>query len=506
VEGSSSLYRYREKSGNTLTGITKAYDPGDSFSVSVDTATRVTLMPFIQLHSTGTFGQGETAVSREIVYHVPLEKVVGGKTVYHDPFDYDTLSNSPWQSVEGTHAIETIGGDKALRVTGTVYDDVLRTRSLIAFTVGPGTIDLARVHEDAGGFLSYDVQVKIGFAATGEAPVHGYDPESPIPKYFAAGISFRLDTSNNSYGVSFVRGNSYVTVPYWDEIPDNIIPPEPLPDPPDNDIHDKLLMVLWQRIGDTTIRWLAYQNLEDAGFSLGLTQNPLTLMIRLTEAASIAYTSGGTTPIVDGEVVVGQISNAQGIVNGTPIVDSGSWTSGNAQGTIFLSNVTGTFQNGEVLLVLGQDRANVNAVNGFRSKDNFIKVYYGDPGANGAANSTPLDQNREAIGAEVVRWPPDEVEDTAPLNDYFTLVQWDAYNTAVFSSNPILGSGMELNAILRTDHYVTPAAGSYTNTRELGLHTFGDGSENIYFDNFAIQTESRTGRPPTTAFVPPIQE
>jgi hypothetical protein len=418
--------------------------------------------------------------------------------------------------VEGTHAIETIGGDKALRVTSTLAGSLSPKQSLIAFTLGPGTIDLDRVHEAAGGFLSYDTQVKIGFVATGETPEHGYDPESPIPKYFAAGISFRLDTSSNSYGVSFLRGNSYLTDPFLgslppDNIPNEIIPPEPkaVDDPP-YVIYDKLLMVLWRRSNSgNTITWLAYQNL-DGIFTLDNTHHPLTLMIRVTEAASIAYTSGGTTPIVDGEVVMGQTSNAQGIVIGTPIVDSGSWGGGNGQGTIFLSNVSGTFQNGEVLLVLGQDRANVNAVNGFRSKDNFIRVYYGDVGANGAANSTPLDQNRGTIARGEVRWPPDEVEDTAPANNYFTLVQWDAYNTAAFSSNPIMGQGKELNAIIRTNDtiqpYVTPAAGSYTNTRELGLHTFGRGSENIYFDDFAVQTETRTGRPPTTAFVPPIQE
>ena len=75
----------------------------------------------------------------------------------------------------------------------------------------------------------------------------GFEPEgSSIPKYYAAGLAFRLDENENFYGLSFLRGCAFCTPA--DRIPDEIVP--------ENDVN---LVVLWQQTGNGTSRkWLAY--------------------------------------------------------------------------------------------------------------------------------------------------------------------------------------------------------------------------------------------------------
>jgi len=56
------------------------------------------------------------------------------------------------------------------------------------------------------------------------------------------------------------------------------------------------------------------------------------------------------------------------------------------------------------------------------------------------------------------------------------------------------GSGTkEENAIIKTDTnaLLTPDSGVFDRP-EIALHTFGDTSSSIYFDDFAIQAENRT--------------
>ncbi|MFC1515993.1 choice-of-anchor J domain-containing protein [Thermodesulfobacteriota bacterium] len=237
---------------------------------------------------------------------------------------------------------------------------------------------------------------------------------------------------------------------------------------------------------------------SDATFEL----NEAALLVRITESASITFDSGGTAEIVDGDVVVGSTSGAQGTVNGAPVVASGSWAGSDAAGTMLLRNITGSFQN-EALTVLGSS-ATATAT-GFTSRGNYIKAYYGNTSDCGTPNDCALDQNKHGYPrGDDLNWPPEDLDDWAAANDDYTLVQWDEVNAAV-STVDVIPSLDEPNALIESTESIlfTPTATSLETTRsELGLHTFGKGSLNIFFDDFGLQA----GVISSDGFFPAVQE
>jgi prepilin-type N-terminal cleavage/methylation domain-containing protein len=633
VDGHIYAYKKADLTNNRLTGI---YDPAEPnmspFSMSANT--NIILQKFAKLHSTGVFGQGSVQTKREIIFHVPLPtSSTGEKEEFHDTFE----DKSHWKpSTLGSHAIQTIGGDKALKVTGMgdVKGAVDAKGSLITLDWKTTNVDLASAHRAAGHYLSYDAQVKIGF----DPPPPWTYNSKPFPEYYMAGISFRQKYNGDSYGLSFVRGNSdYDRGDITDGIPDNLLPQNDWP-----------MIVLWQQTDSDLLipdrKWLAYKYLTGhvffsddmesgtspnwtpekpwahtgtrchsgstcwfcspsgvtteaaleynqtidisgttpparlsfwhwyeltncsgiveisvdggswtsigtsyAGNLSGVTRsvpveidissyvsigdkkltlrflmkpgaapaipggegwyiddvriyenfpiNESTLLVRIKEAASYDFTMLSGTTVEDGDYVVGQTSHAKGKVFGTPIVTSGSWGAGNAQGVITLNNVTGDFLSTENLRVIGS--ATFLGATGYRSRDNYIMAYYGDINGYGTPNNTPLDNEKHGNPRGELHWPPDEVNDTVPDNDYFTLVQWDA---DIDTSVERLGTGLRENAIIRTDAITTTASGNFGQP-EIGLHTFGYSSTNVYFDDFGLQAE--VGTIMTT---PPIQE
>ena len=240
-------YSYVDREGNVLQNVTMAQDPEESFSISVDTSTEVILEPFAQVRSIGMVGQGGLAAAREVVYNVPLPDRSTETIVFRD--DFNDLSN--WSSPNfGSFAIENRDGENVLAVTDVETGFGVLKAGLIAFNWATNkVVNFAYSHRLAGYYLSYDNQVKIGFDAT-PFPEMGYGPEgSPIPKYYAAGLAFRLDENENFYGLSFMRGCALCSPA--DRIPDEIVP--------ENDVN---LVVLWQQTGDGTSRkWLAYSEL-----------------------------------------------------------------------------------------------------------------------------------------------------------------------------------------------------------------------------------------------------
>ena len=631
VNGHIYSYKQLDLANNQLTGIEDPSDPNmPSFTVASNTD--ITLQKFVKLHSTGTFGQGSAATSREIVYHVPLPILpYAEKVEFHETFEEPITTH--WKAPTlGSHAVKTIGDDKALKVTGTgsVRGGAGDVGSLIALEWKTTEVKLGKAHKFAGHFLSYDAQVKVGFNPS-------------VPSTYMAGISFRLDNDGNSYGISYLRGGSS------DGIPDDLVP-----------LNNWPMIVLWQQTNAPSFqrKWLAYKHLtgrpvfftddmesgkskwqadrpwdhiitdfhsprtcwtdspvgdyaENVDTSLetksinlsgassaklsfwhhyaifpwfgppfnfggradievstdgGITWptrlmryggvqddwtneiidlstyagqsdvrirfrlrsvddpwglfyvgrdgwyiddvivaedfpiNEATIMARVKEVASVEFNNGGPTPIEDGDKVMGETTGAQGTVRGTPILSSGSWAAANAAGIITLNKVTGTFQNGETLLVIGSSAT--ATVQGYRDRDNYIKAYYGDLSGYGTANANPLDYSKCGNPRGEVHWPPDEVEDWAPDNDYFTLIQWDAINTSV-GSVALIPSLSEPNAIIRTNAITTPSSGTF-DWPELGLHTFGTNSTNVYFDDFALQAEVPISQEPI--HLPPIQE
>jgi prepilin-type N-terminal cleavage/methylation domain-containing protein len=235
--------------------------------------------------------------------------------------------------------------------------------------------------------------------------------------------------------------------------------------------------------------------IDDVKITADFPINESTLLVRIKEAASLRFINGSGPAVIDGDYISGADSHAKGRACGTPILSAGSWGAGNAQGIITLNNVTGTFRDDEVIRVIGSET--MAKATGYNDRDNYIMAYYGDIYGYGTPNYTPLDNEKHGNPRGELHWPPDEVDDTEPDNDYFTLVQWDA---DIDSSVERLGTGLRENAIIRTDAITTTDSGNFGQP-EVGLHTFGYSSTNIYFDDFGLQAEVAT-----IITTPPIQE
>ncbi|MCP4366491.1 MAG: hypothetical protein GY797_00030, partial [Deltaproteobacteria bacterium] len=136
-------------------------------------------------------------------------------------------------------------------------------------------------------------------------------------------------------------------------------------------------------------------------------------------------------------------------------------------------------------------------------RNNYIKVFYGDKNGYGTANNDPFDLERLPNLRNEIHWPTDEIADWSAERDFFTLVRWDAVNN--LSTVDIVPSAYETGVIILSDESTlfTPDSGILSYARpELGLHTFGHGSTNVYFDDFGLQVEIASG----SGFLTPIQE
>jgi type II secretory pathway pseudopilin PulG len=270
------VFAYRKRGVDQLIGIfdpQNPYDKSASLSFDFSNNSDIVLHKYIRLYSTGSTGSGAMATSRKVTYNTPLPiiEAIQQKVVFHDPFDPGAEAN--WGSAianleMGTFDVESIDGDYAFNVTGyeTYNFDTVR-RALKALNWQAIDLDLAKIHEYADNYLSYDVQVKVGFEKTSEDPVpdHGWYPAEPIPRYFAAGLVFRLDPQQYSYGLSFVRGiemdSPFLGYKGWngpDNLEGGIVPMQVKP-----------IICLWHRSNSTPNQkeaWLAYKKLETVFF------------------------------------------------------------------------------------------------------------------------------------------------------------------------------------------------------------------------------------------------
>ncbi|MDF1593777.1 MAG: choice-of-anchor J domain-containing protein [Desulfobacterales bacterium] len=258
---------------------------------------------------------------------------------------------------------------------------------------------------------------------------------------------------------------------------------------------------------DNALNYYEGWYIDDAKISAGDTSYPIfpineaTLMVRVKEVASVTFSNGGPVAIENLDTVVGQTSGARGVVAGTPIISSGSWPGNTAAGTLTMKNTTGTFVN-EPIQVIGSSAT--ATASGYRVRDNYIKAYIGDTSGYGTANNSPLDFNKRSILRGNVYWPPDEVADWSATNDYFTLVQWDVINSGLGQNVvKLIDSIDEPNAVIRSNTLTSPTSSPLLQP-ELGLHTFGKGSTNVYFDDFAVQAD--VGASSNNGFIRTIQE
>ena len=128
---------------------------------------------------------------------------------------------------------------------------------------------------------------------------------------------------------------------------------------------------------------------------------------------------------------------------------------------------------------------------------NDLRVYIGDSLNHGTPTGSLTDAKRYAnprwtdgqdpVALGEVVWPPDDPADWDTAHDHFTLVRNWIVNTNYTSHVQVTGTADEPSAILRVNTHTTdPNATAFTQ-QEIGLHTFGNSSTNVYFDDFAVQ-------------------
>ncbi len=552
------IYSYKERSDNRLIGIDDPDNP-NMMPFSVAANSDIDLQKFVELHSEGTFGQGSMSTTREIIYYVPIGWVLrgasAGKTEWRDTFDDKThwFEEDDGTSILGSHGIVPVDGDMALKVTAADRIPIFLRGSLVPLNWVTTDANLASSWALAGNLLSYDAQVKI---KVDRAP------------YFMAGLSFRLDEMGNSYGASFLSaaphnadGISNALVPLtnrpmvllWQQTNGGTewkwLAYKTLENSDYILSHD---VVFFDDMESGTSRWsvegawgqitsdyhsetTCWTDSPAGDYQNNMRTSLVTQAIDLSGILSPVLSfwhhydiRGGRLPLWWGDMALVEISTNGG---GTWKIlrryagKRTSWKNervdlsayGGQSGVKIrfrlITDKSGTRDGWYIddvivsdnrvdwptLLVRVEEKiAESGRFAGERVND--IRVYIGDTDPHGIANDNPLDNKRLANPRNQIDWPPDGVDDTSADNDYFTLVQWDAN---VDGSVDRLGTGKELNAIIRSDALTSPAAGEFTQA-ELGLHTWGWSSTDVYFDDFAIQLEGSAGG--SMGFLSPIQE
>ncbi|MCI0505992.1 MAG: hypothetical protein L0Z73_07750 [Gammaproteobacteria bacterium] len=413
----------------------------------------------------------------------------------------------------GTFDTPLVSGDKALKVVSSEAAlGGYGVWSFLRFNSAFAGVDLSTPWLDADRCLSHDLQVKIA---------------NNQPYYFA-GLIFKTAGVGNDrefYGVSYMRTKQQCSWGCWslsgwngstwnscycdgcsrlDNIPSELKPTvtgydgiftEPLECWTDGSgnwfRYSRPSVVLWKRQSNS-FNWLAYKLLTSNDYVIGADNRLVdwsNLQVRLIEAYPLGFTTGGPTPLLHGAFVVGGTSGASARINGTPVLTSETWAGNTAAGTLTLTNVSGTFVNGENLLVDGVTRAIASGTIG--AKTNYIRVYYGDVNSHGTQNDIPTDSDnrggnpRIVTGSSnVIHWPVDNVSDWSAYYDYITLVQWDGFQA---SASRLGGSGTkEANAIIGDSSLLTPNSGTIDYSG-IALHATGNTATSTYFDDFAIQ-------------------
>lgn len=238
--------------------------------------------------------------------------------------------------------------------------------------------------------------------------------------------------------------------------------------------------------------------------------NEATLSVRLRETAAIEFMNGSGLQIKPGDLVTQSATGAYGRVSGDPIVTGGIWgdVGDPARGILLLNrlNPLNTFDAGPLQV---NGIAVADAVAGtYRPKDNYIQVYYGDKNGYGTPDADLLNMERHgyprctaASGCDALKWPPDNVSLAAPENDYFTLVQWDGVNSSVASA-AIVNTVNAPGSIIRSNEAALLSPAMWASRPEIGLHAYGHGAINVYYDDFGLRSE----RPTYTGFLPAVQQ
>jgi len=258
--------------------------------------------------------------------------------------------------------------------------------------------------------------------------------------------------------------------------------------------------------------------IDDVGVRYQWPAHNSTLAVRLQEATTVKFNSGGTESFEVGDRVYGQTSGVIGTIIADPLVYDPSWSAGTATGAVLLNDLSSStpFVTGERIVSIGHSNrgANVHAYTPETdAKTNIIKAYYASESGNPPGSNDPLDAQILAyprrVAGENLRWPVSEGNEWTTEQDYFRLIQWDMVNEAGVSnleSIPVFYGGTVAvdDTVLRHSH---PSLQSQPLTSgptvELGLHAYGTGTTNIYFDDFGFKLVAPPSR---GGFTAPFQQ
>jgi len=477
IGAGTTVYRYLNRqldtpaSGQiTLSGIT----PSGYTGGSIETKEHTTIT------SVGTYGSGSGLwnVNRKITYAWVLSGFPSGGSIVPPPLPIapaDMRVPTGAMQFEEVSAPPDLAG-KALWVKSDQGGGAITE----AYVVPPSAIYATNTDENpfrimwnnAGGYSTYDLQVKI--ATNGTGAITGTSGnyltidwnDSLRPDTYANGLAFRAiqHASLNQYGFlglslmrSHISGDN-------DGITDTMVPPIAAPSgaqnwvnntdyttsspivivdgvyfqcklnhnssnankPPNTtywtDItnNDKPMIVLWRRdrnVANGDDRWLAYSMLDQSGGDYIVdtdlrVKDWSTLLVRVVEAASLEFSTNDVTVQVY-DIVTGGTSGVKG-----KVIKKIKNTAGNHD-ILLLNNLTGTFNSSET--ISGPSGPLGTAT--FRARDNYIWAMFGDKDPHSTANNDPLDGTRHAnvrltdaqsvLPAEVakrIHWPEYDIQ------------------------------------------------------------------------------------------------
>jgi Tfp pilus assembly protein PilX len=484
------VFNYEKKVGSTLQNITLA-DPTKTWInftvtsgvITNPNTTKIILDKHLRVSSTGNYAGS----SRQIVYNAPIGWMAGGgqfqKQQFHDQFNNDAA----WYTAQGLGGHSVSAG--AMNVTS-VVDPTTTGSGLLDFLLGlfgwgsdglwafnawnwaTTNTNLAQAWHDAGGNLSYDLQIKM----------------NNTQPYWMGGVGFRLrNNSDNSdvhtYGLSFTRQRQTSTCFLWSCTAfgnNDGIHPDLRPFGNYSASHfisgssfwgtqarySDPGIVLWQRNGPATgtgsFKVLAYRTITAAdnlttgtGVDMRL-KAWSSLMVRLLEGYELQFNLGRVDAsdrhIKYGDTIRNSDGSKTARVIGSPIMTTAWGGTGTTVGAgrFILTNVTGGgFSSGEDLYLDGGTAdayARANAAQA-ATKANYIMVYTSDDRSPAGAGDT-IQANEVRIGnlRDSANWPPDNWTDRTAANDYFTLVQW--YTAG-------MGLGSEMAPALTSGNWTT---------------------------------------------------
>jgi hypothetical protein len=420
IGSGTTIYRYTGKSvdggGNTvLTGIT----PSGYTAGNIETKEQTTIT------SEGTFGGGGFFnISRKISYEWVLSGFPSSTPPVSPPLP---IPPATMRVQTGAMQFEEVSAPpdptgKALWVEADQGGGAITEAYVLPPMASPNPFRI--IWNNAGGYLTYDLQVKVATNGTGAitGSAGSYTTidwnDSLRPDTYANGLAFRAikHPSQNQFGflgLSLMR--SHIGSPFTqDGITDTMVPPITAPagavnwesskdyttsspivivngvyfqckldhtssnsnKPPNTtywtDItnNDKPMIVLWRRDRNTANgddRYLAYSLLNQSGGdyivdSSWRVKDWSTLLVRVVEAASLEFSGSVTVQVND--IVTGATSGATG-----KVIKKIKNTAG-THDILLLNNLSGTFNSSEEIGSLGAAT--------FRARDLYIWAMFGD--------------------------------------------------------------------------------------------------------------------------------